>query len=117
VLLLGEIDLSAGAVSGLSAAVMTILNVKLRWAPVPALLAGLATGAAIGLFHGLWMTRLRVPSFVVTLAGLLGWQGALLFVLGGTGTVNLNDKVITGLTGTFFEPAIAWPVAVLIILI
>ncbi|HEX8701592.1 MAG TPA: sugar ABC transporter permease [Myxococcaceae bacterium] len=116
VLLLGEIDLSAGAVSGLSASVMTILNVKQGWAPVPALLAGLATGAGIGLFHGLWMTRLRVPSFVVTLAGLLGWQGALLFVLGGTGTVNLNDRLITGLTGTFFGPEIAWPVAALIIL-
>jgi D-xylose transport system permease protein len=116
VLLLGEIDLSAGAVSGLSASVMTILNVKMGWAPVPAILAGLATGAGIGLFHGLWITRLRVPSFVVTLAGLLGWQGALLFVLGGTGTVNLNDRLITGLTGTFFGPEIAWPMAVLIIL-
>jgi D-xylose transport system permease protein len=117
VLLLGEIDLSVGAVSGLSAAVMTILNVKMEWAPVPALLAGLATGAGIGLFHGLWITKLRVPSFVVTLAGLLGWQGALLFVLGGTGTVNLNDRLITGLTGTFFGPEIAWPVAALIILV
>ncbi|HLM43130.1 MAG TPA: sugar ABC transporter permease, partial [Myxococcaceae bacterium] len=48
VLLLGEIDLSAGAVSGLSASVMTILNVKMGWAPVPAILAGLATGAGIG---------------------------------------------------------------------
>lgn len=117
VLLLGEIDLSAGAVSGLSAAVMTICNVKQHWAPVPSILMGLATGAAIGMFHGLWITRLRVPSFVVTLAGLLGWQGALLFVLGGTGTVNLNDPLITGLTGTFFESAIAWPVAILIIIL
>lgn len=117
VLLLGEIDLSAGAVSGLSAAVMAILNVKHGWGAFPALLAGLATGAGIGLFHGLWITRFRVPSFVVTLAGLLGWQGALLFVLGNTGTVNLNDDVITGLTGTFFEPAVAWPVAILIVLL
>jgi D-xylose transport system permease protein len=117
VLLLGEIDLSAGAVSGLSAAVMAILNVKHQWSPVASILAGLATGAVIGFFHGMWMTRLRVPSFVVTLAGLLGWQGALLFTLGGTGTVNLNDALITGLTGTFFEPAIAWPVAVLIIVL
>ncbi len=117
VLLLGEIDLSAGAVSGLSAAVMAILNVKHQWSPVASILVGLATGAGIGLFQGLWITRLRVPSFVVTLAGLLGWQGALLFTLGGTGTVNLNDPTITGLTGTFFEPAIAWPVAALIILL
>ncbi|MDY7230362.1 sugar ABC transporter permease [Hyalangium rubrum] len=116
VLLLGEIDLSAGAVSGLAASVMTILNVKMQWAPVPSILAGLGAGMAIGLFHGLWITKLRVPSFVVTLAGLLGWQGALLFALGGTGTVNLNDPLITGLTGTFFEATVAWPVAALIIL-
>jgi D-xylose transport system permease protein len=117
VLLLGEIDLSAGAVSGLSAAVMTILNVKHQVGAVPAILAGLATGAVIGCFHGLWITRFRVPSFVVTLAGLLGWQGALLFALGGTGTVNLNDPLITGLTGTFFEASVAWPAAILIIVL
>jgi D-xylose transport system permease protein len=115
VLLLGEIDLSAGAVSGLSAAVMAVLNVKYQWPAVPSLLAGLAAGACIGLFQGLWITRFRVPSFVVTLAGLLGWQGALLYVLGNTGTVNLNDPLITGLTGTFFEPATAWAVAFLVI--
>ncbi|WP_375766283.1 sugar ABC transporter permease [Archangium gephyra] len=115
VLLLGEIDLSAGAVSGLAAAVMAILSVKQQWPPVPALLAGLGTGAAVGLFHGSWLTRLRVPSFVVTLAGLLGWQGALLYVLGETGTVNLNDEVLIGLAGTFFEPGIAWTVTALAI--
>ena len=115
VLLLGEIDLSVGAVSGLAAAVMAVLNVKYDWPAVPSLLAGLLTGAAIGLFQGLWITRFRVPSFVVTLAGLLGWQGALLYVLGGTGTVNINDGLITGLTGTFFEPSIAWAVALLVI--
>ncbi|MFL5358865.1 sugar ABC transporter permease [Archangium sp.] len=108
VLLLGEIDLSAGAVSGLAAAVMAVLSVKHGWGAVPSLLAGLGTGAAVGLFHGLWLTRLRVPSFVVTLAGLLGWQGALLYVLGDTGTVNLNDDLLVGLAGTFFEPAIGW---------
>ncbi|HEY0097021.1 MAG TPA: sugar ABC transporter permease, partial [Archangium sp.] len=62
-----------------------------------------------------WMTRLRVPSFVVTLAGLLGWQGALLYVLGETGTVNLNDDALIALAGTFFEPGIAWTVTVLAI--
>ncbi len=115
VLLLGEIDLSAGAVSGLAAAVMAILSVKHGWSAAPALLAGLGTGAAVGFFHGNWMTRLRVPSFVVTLAGLLGWQGALLYVLGETGTVNLNDDVLIALAGTFFEPGLAWTVTVLAI--
>ena len=117
VLLLGEIDLSAGVVSGLCASVMAILHVKQGWGPLPSLLSGLGAGAAIGTFHGLWITRFRVPSFVVTLAGLLGWQGALLYVLGGTGTVNIYTPLITGLTGTFFPPSIAWPLAGLAILL
>jgi D-xylose transport system permease protein len=115
ILLLGETDLSAGAVSGLSAAVMTILNVKMHVPAVPALLAGLATGAVIGAFQGTWVTRFKVPSFVVTLAGSLAWQGALFSVLGSTGSVNLYDPVISGLTSTFFSTSVSWMVVALII--
>jgi D-xylose transport system permease protein len=110
VLLLGEIDLSVGAVSGLCAAVMAVLDVQYGMGAVPSLLAAVATGAAIGLFQGLWLTRFRVPSFVVTLAGLLAWQGALLRVLGPTGTINLYDPAIDGLTGIFLPPWLGWVV-------
>ncbi|WP_437879143.1 sugar ABC transporter permease [Sorangium sp. So ce513] len=112
VLLLGEIDLSVGAVSGVSAAVMAILNVQHEVSPALSLLAGVATGAAIGLAQGLWLTRFRVPSFVVTLAGLLAWQGALLWVLGTTGSVNVYDPLISGLAGTFLSPALGWALGV-----
>ncbi|HEV8649152.1 MAG TPA: sugar ABC transporter permease [Actinomycetes bacterium] len=115
VLLLGEIDLSVGAVSGLAAAVMAVLNVKQGVSGPLAILAGLGTGAAIGLLQGFWVTRFRIPAFVVTLAGLLAWQGALLFVLGETGTVNLTDKTITGLANTFFIPLDAWLLAIVAI--
>ena len=108
ILLLGEIDLSVGAVSGLAAAVMAVLNVKHGWDPYLAIAAGLATGAAIGLINGFFVTRFNIPSFVVTLAGLLAWQGALLQVLGDTGTVNVNDSKITGLTNTFYGDTVAW---------
>jgi D-xylose transport system permease protein len=111
VLLLGEIDLSVGAVSGLAAAVTASLSVKAGWGAWPAILAGLATGAVIGLVQGTFATRLGIPSFVVTLAGLLGWQGALLAVLGSDGTVNLTDPGITNLTGTFFSDVVGWLVA------
>ena len=111
VLLLGEIDLSVGAVSGLAAACMAVLSVKHGWSPVLAILAALAVGAAIGLFQGSIATRLGIPTFVVTLAGLLGWQGAQLKVLGDTGTVNINAPGITNLTGTFFSDVIGWIVA------
>jgi D-xylose transport system permease protein len=76
VLLLGEIDLSVGAVSGL---------------------------------------RFVVPSFVVTLAGLLAWQGALLQVLGSTGSINLTDPKITGLANTFYSDAFGWVFAAVVI--
>ncbi len=100
VLLLGEIDLSAGAVSGLAAAVMAVSGL-----PGPAAVAlALLTGAAIGLFQGSWITRLGVPSFVVTLAGLLAWQGAQLAVLGPTGSYNLDDPFVVGLCATFLPP-------------
>jgi D-xylose transport system permease protein len=116
VLLLGEIDLSVGAVSGLAAGVMAVLNVKEGVPAEIALLAGLGAGLLIGLFNGMMVTRFRIPSFVVTLAGLLGWQGVLLLVLGDTGTVNLEDNVITDLTSTFFDPVVGWIVGVAVIL-
>ena len=115
VLLLAEIDLSVGAVSGFTAAVMAVLNVKQGWPGWLAILAGLAAGAVIGAIQGFWVTRFRIPAFVVTLAGFLSWTGALLLVLGETGTVNLTDNTITGLTSTFFVPLDAWLLAVVVI--
>jgi D-xylose transport system permease protein len=115
VLLLGEIDLSVGAVSGLCAAITAVLSAKHGWSPYLAIAAGVAAGASIGLFQGFIFTRFGVPSFVVTLAGLLAWQGFLLKVLGATGTINLTDPKITGLTGTFYSDAVGWIVAVLAI--
>jgi D-xylose transport system permease protein len=115
VLLLGEIDLSVGSVSGLAAGVMAVLSVKSELPAVAALGVGLLAGAAIGAFNGFIVTRFRVHSLVVTLAGLLGFQGALLYVLGDTGTVNLRDPLITGLAGTFFAPIVGWIVAVVVI--
>jgi D-xylose transport system permease protein len=114
VLLLGEIDLSVGAVSGLAAGVMAVLNVKQGWSPELAIIAGLATGAAIGLFNGIMVTTFGIPSFVVTLAGLLAWQGALLLVLGETGTINLPPSTITDLAGKFFDPWVGWTLAVVV---
>jgi D-xylose transport system permease protein len=115
VLLLGEIDLSVGAVSGLAAAVMAVLNVKHGWNPYLAIAAAVAVGMAIGLLQGFLFSRFGIPSFVVTLAGLLAWQGALLQVLGSTGSINLNDTTITGLTSTFYSDAVGWIMAAVVI--
>jgi D-xylose transport system permease protein len=115
VLLLGEIDLSVGAVSGLAAAIMAVLNVQHGWSPYLAIAAAVLAGTAIGLFQGSVFSRFGVPSFVVTLAGLLAWQGALLQVLGSTGSINITDPKITGLANTFYSDAVGWVFAVVVI--
>jgi D-xylose transport system permease protein len=115
VLLLGEIDLSVGAVSGLAAAVMAVLNVKHGWNPYLAIAAAIAVGLAIGVLQGSLFSRFAVPSFVVTLAGLLAWQGALLQVLGSTGSINLTDPKITGLANTFYSDTVGWIIAAVVV--
>jgi D-xylose transport system permease protein len=117
VLLLGEIDLSVGAVSGLAAAIMAVLNVKHGWSPYTAIAAGVIAGLVIGLVQGFFFTQFGIPSFVVTLAGLLVWQGALLKVLGSTGTVNITDGKITGLANHFYSHTFGWIVAAIVIAI
>jgi D-xylose transport system permease protein len=112
VLLIGEIDLSVGAVSGVTAAVMAVLVVKAGWSGPVGVLAGLVAGAAIGLLQGSWFAKIHVPSFVVTLAGYLGWQGALLYVLGPTGTVNLNDPFVVGLANKLMPVWFGWALAI-----
>ena len=89
VLLLGEIDLSIGSVSGASGAILAVLLVYKGWPLPTAILAAVATGLAIGVLYGLLYTRFGVPSFVITLAGLLGFLGLQLSVLGSNGTINL----------------------------
>lgn len=106
VLLLGEIDLSVGAVSGLSSAILAVGYVQLGL-PLPlVMLASIASGAAIGLLFGTLRTRFGVPSFVITLAGLLGFLGLQLFVLGKTGSINIPfDSPIVQFGQQWFLPA------------
>ena len=117
ILLLGEIDLSVGAVSGFCAAVMAVLSVKVGLPGIVAVVFGILSGSIIGLFQGAWITKFHVPSFVVTLAGQLGWLGALLWVLGSTGTINLNDPFIVGLVNTRLAVWLGWVVGVVIVVL
>jgi D-xylose transport system permease protein len=117
VLLLGEIDLSVGSVSGLCAAIAVVMNLDHGLNGPTAVLLGVLAGAVIGLIQGLIITRLAVPSFVVTLAGLIGWQGVLLYVLGDGGTRNLTDPFMVDLTNKFFGPEVAWPIVIALIVV
>ena len=115
VLLLGEIDLSIGAVSGLAAGVMAVLSVQHGWAPLLGSARRARSGDGDRAVHRVHGHHFGIPSFVVTLAGLLGWQGALLYVLGDTGSVNLPPSIITDLTTTFFDPAVGWAIGIVAI--
>jgi D-xylose transport system permease protein len=93
VLLLGEIDLSAGYTGGTAAGVTSLLLTKHDWPVAVAILVGLATGALIGAFIGLLVSRLGIPSFVVTLAMFLGLQGVLLSIIGEKGSIDSGDFI------------------------
>jgi D-xylose transport system permease protein len=111
VLLLGEIDLSVGAVAGVTSAAMAVVNVQHGWNPYLAMLLALLMGAGIGLIQGSLATQLEIPSFVVTLAGLLFWQGLQLKILGESGTVNINNPAITNIANVFLADWLSWVLA------
>jgi D-xylose transport system permease protein len=109
-LLLGEIDLSIGFVSGVGG-VMTALLLTPDGNELPTfvvMVIVLASGLAIGTFHGLIITKIGVPSFVVTLAGLLAWNGVVLLLIGSRGTVILQNDFVIGLANNFMAEGTAW---------
>jgi D-xylose transport system permease protein len=103
VLLLGELDLSVGSISGLAAAVFAVLNVNHGVPEWLAVIVGVLAGTAAGTVQGFSCARTRVPAFVITLAGLLTWNGLMLYVLGTSGTVNLDENgLVAKLTSHYF---------------
>ena len=109
-LLLGEIDLSIGFVSGVGGVLTAILLTpdgnELPTFVVLAIVFGF--GLAIGTFHGLIITKIGVPSFVVTLAGLLAWNGVVLLLIGSKGTVILQNDFVIGVANDFLPDSTAW---------
>jgi D-xylose transport system permease protein len=89
VLMLGEIDLSVGSMSGLSSAILGVLWVNNGVPFVVAIIAAIAAGAVIGTVYAVLYNRLGMPSFVATLAGLLALLGMQLYILGPSGSINL----------------------------
>jgi D-xylose transport system permease protein len=103
VLLIGQIDLSVGSVSGLAAAVFAVLNVNKGMPEWQALIIAVVAGTAVGTIQGFSFARTRVPAFVVTLAGLLTWNGLMLYILGTSGTINLDENgLVADLTSYYF---------------
>lgn len=116
VLLLGEIDLSAGFASGVCGAVMAILLTKHGWNWYAAIPVALVTGLVIGFTLGFLVSKIGIPSFVVTLAAFLAFQGILLMLLEGGKNISIRDKFVLSLSNNNMSVGVSWAVAVVAII-
>jgi len=108
VLLLGEIDLSAGYASGVCGAVLVLLVTNHGFAWYTALPISIVCGAALGLLMGSLVSRVGIPSFVVTLSAFLAFQGILLLLAGEGGTIPIADKTILAVENSNLTPIQGW---------
>jgi D-xylose transport system permease protein len=108
VLLLGEIDLSAGYASGVCGAVLVILITNHGYPWWIALLVSILCGAILGYVIGSLVSRLGIPSFVVTLAAFLMFQGLLLLLAGEGGTIRIEDPTILAVQNNNLSPTLSW---------
>ncbi|MGH3767901.1 MAG: sugar ABC transporter permease [Pseudonocardiaceae bacterium] len=116
VLLIGEIDLSIGSMSGLAAAILAILGVRHGVPEVLAIGMVVLFGLGVGTLQGMIHAAIGAPSFVVTLAGLIGWQGLQLYLLSPQGAINIPDHgVIAALTHDYLPDIVGWSLAALLI--
>jgi D-xylose transport system permease protein len=112
VLLLGEIDLSAGFASGVCGAVLAILLTNHGWQWYAAIPVALGTGMLIGLLLGLLVAKLGIPSFVVTLGAFLAFQGILLVLLSGGKNISIRDKFVLALANGNMSVPVSWALAI-----
>ncbi len=120
-LILSEIDLSVGFVGAVGAAIaLALIGAPQNWPWWAGIIVGMAACAVIGAFQGLIITKLKIPSFVVTLAGLLGWQGVLIYVFdvdkGAVGgVITVSNSVIDDLVSGSMTPAAGWILLVVVV--
>src|SRR6266536_872612 len=100
VLLLGEIDLSLASVSVLAGVVMGVLSERAHMPAAVAIIAAILSGSLIGFVNGFIISIIRVPSFIVTLAASIAYEGLLLYLLAGQSTLVLNNPFINAISGS-----------------
>ena len=115
VLLLGEIDLSAGFTAGTAACMLAIASTEQGWHWFPSVLLCLGTGAVIGVLIGLLVAALGIPSFVVTLAAFLGLQGVMLVLIGEGGTIAIRDETILAVMNENLPLWAGWALCLILI--
>ena len=94
IIIAGEIDLSIGSQLGLLGGVVAILTVNMGWGTWPSIFAVLALGLVIGAFNGFVVTKMRVPSFIVGLGGMLAFRGIVLYITGSSTIAPAPDDLI-----------------------
>lgn len=112
VLLIGEIDLSAGFASGVCGAILAVTMTDFGWPWYLSMGAAIVTGVVIGLVLGSFVSRIGIPSFVVTLGGFLAFQGIVLLIIGSGGNISLTDPVVLAIQNKNLPPAVGWALAV-----
>jgi D-xylose transport system permease protein len=115
VLLIGEIDLSAGFASGLCASILAIMMTTYGLPWYVAVAGAIAAGTVVGLVLGSLVAKVGIPSFVVTLAAFLGFQGAVLLLLKEGTIVRVSDTVIIAIANKNMPPLLGWLMAVLVV--
>jgi D-xylose transport system permease protein len=118
VLLLGEIDLSIGYVSGIAGVVTAKLQFpdgSWETTGIVAIIVAVIVTALIGLFQGSFVAIIGVPSFVVTLAGLLFWQGVILYSIGDQGVIVIDDSLVNNVSNYFFSDTAGYLIAAIAI--
>lgn len=108
VLLLGEIDLSAGYAAGVCGAILVIMITEMDYAWYIALPASILAGVVLGAFIGYLVAQLRIPSFVVTLATFLAFQGLLLLLVSEGGTIRIEDATILAVQNKNLSVSASW---------
>jgi D-xylose transport system permease protein len=116
VLLIGEIDLSAGYTAGVAAAMLGVATTRHDWPWWVGVLVCLGTGALIGLVNGFLVSRVGIPSFVVTLAFLLGLQGLLLQIIGEGGTIRIRSETVLAIMSKTLPVWLGWTLFAVLVL-
>jgi D-xylose transport system permease protein len=111
VMIAGEIDLSIGSVAGVCAGVLGVLLTFQHWPTAAALAAALVLGLAIGLLQGFITVYVGVPSFLVTLGGLLTWSGLQLAVIGVEGEIPVASLFVRSIANEYLPASLAWAMA------
>ncbi|MGZ3680064.1 MAG: ABC transporter permease subunit, partial [Ktedonobacterales bacterium] len=117
VLLIAEIDLSLSAAAYLCGGIMGVLSARQGWSAPAAIAGGLAAGAVIGLINGFFISIVRMPSFIVTLAAFIGYQGLLSKILEPQTTLPIRDPAINNIAVTFLPSSLGFGIPIFVLVL